>query len=136
MILIDANVLIDLMVADPVWAPWSYGALTRAAEHDEIGINPLIYAEVTADEPTQTRFDAAFPPTRIARLPLPYEAAFVSGQAFKLYRRRGGARRAPLPGFYIGAHAAVGGMPLVTRDAARYRGYFPSLDIVAPDSHP
>lgn len=135
MILVDANVWIDLIVDDPVWAAWSTDRLAAASDEDGLAVNPIIYAEVTVDEPDQAAFDRQFLLRGVARLPLPYEAAFVAGKAFKEYRRRGGVRRSPLPDFYIGAHAAVEGMPLITRDAKRYRSYFPSLELIAPDTH-
>jgi predicted nucleic acid-binding protein len=128
--LVDSNVLVDVITQDKVWASWSETALRRAAEHSTLAINPIIFAEVSMKFARIEDADAAL--VDFAREPLPYEAGFLSGKAFLAYRKRGGARRSPMPDFYIGAHAVVGSMQLLTRDAARYRTYFPALTIVAP----
>jgi predicted nucleic acid-binding protein len=128
--LVDSNVLVDVITQDKVWASWSETALRRAAEHSTLAINPIIFAEVSMKFARIEDADAAL--ADFAREPLPYEAGFLSGKAFLAYRKRGGARRSPMPDFYIGAHAVVGSMQLLTRDAARYRTYFPALTIVAP----
>lgn len=112
MILIDSNVLIDVITADPVWSPWSTAALIDAADQDEVAINPIIYAEISIGYASQAALDAALAPTGLRKLPLPFEAAFVAGKAFLDYWRRGGVRTSPLPDFYIGAHAAVSGLTL------------------------
>ena len=130
--LVDANVLLDLAQADPVWAPWSERALAEAAELGRLAINPLVYAEVSVGYERREELDYALPEDEYVRLDLPWEAAFLAGKVFLAYRRAGGTRRSPLPDFYIGAHAAVTGMRLLTRDATRYRSYFPSLQLVAP----
>ena len=132
MILVDSNVLIDVIAADPVWGSWSTAALVAAADQDEVAINPIIYAEISIGYATEAALNSALAPTGLRKLPLPFEAAFVAGKAFLDYRRRGGARTSPLPDFYIGAHAAVSGLKLLTRDAARYRSYFPHVDLIAP----
>ena len=110
---------------------WSSTALARASE-DGLAIDPIIYAEVSAHFELVEELDAAVPAESFARLWLPWEAAFLAGRAFVAYRRAGGTRRSPLPDFYIGAHAAVVGMTLLTRDARRYRTYFPKLQLIAP----
>lgn len=132
MILVDSNVIIDVMSGDPAWSPWSETALAEAADHGEIAINPIIYAEVSFGFATMDALDAALGFTDFKRLALPYEAGFVAGRAFVEYRRRGGARTSPLPDFYIGAHAAIAGLQVLTRDPRRYQGYFPSIDLIAP----
>ena len=131
MILVDSNVLIDVLTDDPVWEAWSSEQLTRLGNTRQLAINPLIFAEIAMAYPDQTQLDAALPGT-LVRLPVPYRAAFMAGHAFLQYRRRGGTRRSPLPDFYIGAHAAAEGHAIVTRDAARYRTYFPNVTVIAP----
>ena len=132
-VLVDSNVLLDLLTRDPVWYEWSAEALGKLAEVTTLVINPIIYAEVSAHFARIEELDAALPPDRFRRDPLPWDAAFLAGKSFVAYRRRGGTRRSPLPDFYIGAHAAASGMVLLTRDPTRYRTYFPTLDIVAPE---
>lgn len=131
-VLVDSNVLLDVLVPDPVWESWSAAALQEAAEERILVINPLIYAEVSVGFSRIEDLDAALPLESFRRDPLPWEAGFLAGKSFLTYRKRRGERRSPLPDFYIGAHAAVAGMTLLTRDAARYRTYFPRLDLIAP----
>ena len=131
-VLIDSNVLLDVMTEDARWLAWSAGALERAAERYRLVINPVIYAEISIRYSRIEELDAALPKTMFDREPIPYEAAFLAGKSFMAYRRRGGARRSPLPDFFIGAHAAVAGYLLMTRDAARYRTYFPKLLLISP----
>ena len=133
MILVDSNVIIDVLSEDPRWRSWSEAALIEAANREEIAINPIIYAEIASGFATMAALDAQLGAGEFHRLALPYEAGFVAGRAFVEYRRRGGARTSPLPDFYIGAHAAVAGLTLLTRDARRYAGYFPKLGLIAPD---
>jgi len=132
MILVDSNVIIDVLSRDVTWRPWSEAALSEAADHDEVAINPIIYAELASGFATIAELDQQIRPEIFRRLALPYEAGFVAGRAFIEYRRRGGLRTSPLPDFYIGAHAAVEGLKLLTRDAKRYRGYFPAVQLIAP----
>ncbi len=133
MILVDSNVIIDVLTQDATWRAWSEAALIDAANHDEIAINPIIYAEIASGFATMAALDLRLGAQQFRRLPLPYEAGFVAGRAFAEYRRRGGLRTSPLPDFYIGAHAAVAGFALLTRDAKRYSGYFPKVELIAPD---
>jgi predicted nucleic acid-binding protein len=130
--LVDSNVLLDIATEDPKWSSWSENALIDAADEGALAINPIIYAEVAVGFTTIEDLDDAIPPETFTRMPLPFEAGFLAGKAFLNYRRRGGAKLTPLPDFYIGAHAAIAGYRLLTRDAARYRTYYPSLDIIAP----
>jgi len=132
MILVDSNVIIDILSQDKTWAPWSEAALTDAGDQDEIAINPIIYAEVSSGFATIAALDAALGATEFRRLALPYEAGFIAGRAFVQYRRRGGHRTSPLPDFYIGAHAAIAGLRLLTRDPRRYAGYFPGVPLISP----
>jgi hypothetical protein len=131
-VLVDSNVLLDVLGDDPTWGAWSARALAEAAEESVLVIDPIIYAEVSIGFATIESLEAALPPETFRRESLPWEAGFLAGKCFLRYRRKGGARPAPLPDFYIGAHAAVRGYRLLTRDAARYRTYFPRLDLIAP----
>jgi predicted nucleic acid-binding protein len=133
MILVDSNVLLDVFNSDPVWGEWSASRLAEAADRETLAINPLIYAEVSLNYRNEEELDAALPASFYVRLPLPYEAAFLAGRTFLEYRQRGGAKRSPLPDFYIGAHAQVAGLTLLTRDATRYRTYFPGIKLIAPE---
>lgn len=131
-VLVDSNVLLDIATSDPSWLEWSAAALEAAADEAMLVVNPLIYAEVSIAYTKIEEVEAALPSDVFRREALPYEAAFLAGKAFLRYRKRGGARRTPLPDFYIGAHAAVAGFRLLTRDAARYRTYFPTVTLIAP----
>ena len=132
-VLVDSNVLLDIATSDPDWGDWSgAGACAESAEYTTLIINPIIYAEVSLGYATIEALEAVLPARLYQREPLPWQAGFLAGKCFLLYRRRGGSRTAPLPDFYIGAHAAIGHLALLTRDAARYRSYFPTIDILAP----
>jgi predicted nucleic acid-binding protein len=131
-VLVDSNVLLDVALRDAEWFEWSSRELGRAGESDVLAINPIIYAEVSIGYGRIEDLEAAVPASAFRRDPLPYEAAFLAGKAFLAYRRASGTRATPLPDFYIGAHAAIGGYRLLTRDANRYRTYFPTLELVAP----
>lgn len=128
--LVDTNVLLDVITHDKLWASWSESALRKAAEHSTLAIDAIIFAEVSMKFTRIEDADAAL--VDFAREPLPYEAGFLAGKAFLAYRKRGGTKRSPMPDFYVGAHALVGSMTLLTRDATRYRTYFPALNIIAP----
>jgi predicted nucleic acid-binding protein len=131
-VLVDSNVLLDVATDDPAWSDWSARALAAAADESPLAINPLIFAEVSVGFRRIEDLEEVLPTTLFRREALPYEAAFLAGKAFLQYRRRGGTRLTPMPDFYIGAHAAIAGFRLLTRDASRYRSYFPSLEIIAP----
>jgi predicted nucleic acid-binding protein len=130
--LIDSNVILDILTEDDEWLDWSSTQLAESANSGMLVINPIIYAEVSARFERIEELDDALPANYYRRVPLPFEAAFLAGQCFMKYRRRGGNRRAPMPDFYIGAHAALSGLTLLTRDLRRYRDYFPTLRIIAP----
>jgi predicted nucleic acid-binding protein len=130
--LVDSNVLIDVLDADSEWADRSASLLEDAARRGRLVINPLIFAEVSVALPSIEEVDALFPTEAFVREPLPWEAAFLAGQCFVKYRRSRELWRSPLPDFYIGAHAAVTGYTLLTRDARRYRRYFPRLRLISP----
>lgn len=131
-VLADSNVLLDIATGDPDWSGWSETALAQCAEHTELIVDPIVYAEVSIGYTTIETLEAALPTTLFRREPLSWETAFLAGKCFLAYRRRGGLRTSALPDFYIGAHAAVARLALLTRDAPRYRGYFPGLPILAP----
>jgi hypothetical protein len=131
-VLVDSNTILDVATNDPVWSEWSADVLTKAANDGILVINPLIYAEVSVGYRRIEDLEDALPADLFRRDQLPYEAAFLAGKCFAEYRKRGGQGRSPLPDFYIGAHAAVAGFRLLTRDAARYRTYFPTVSVIAP----
>ena len=131
-VLVDANVLLDVLTDDPNWYEWSAAQLDARADGAELCINPIIYAEVSVGFERIEELDAALPADAFTRLELPWEAGFLAGKAFLQYRFAKGARTSPLPDFYIGAHAAIEGMALLTRDAKRYRTYYPKLELICP----
>jgi len=130
--LVDSNVLLDVLDEDDEWMDWSSSMLAQAAERGRVVINPVVFAETSVTFDTIEELEEALPVSFFVREPLPWQAAFLAGKAFATYRRRGGAARSPLPDFYIGAHAAIAGHTLLTRDPKRYRTYFPKLRIIAP----
>ena len=130
--LIDSSVLLDIAKSDAEWQQWSEKQLAICASKGKLAINPMIYAEVSCHYRNNSELEAAFPQRIYARHQLPYEAALLAGKAFLKYRAAGGAKRSPLPDFYIGAHAQIMGYTLVSRDKARYRTYFPKLKLIAP----
>jgi predicted nucleic acid-binding protein len=131
-ILVDSNVLLDVLTTDERFYPWSSAALARAADEAVLIVNPIVYAEVSVSFARIEDLDDALPAEYFRRDALPWAAGFLAGKCFVSYRRRGGSRASPLPDFYIGAHALVAGMTLLTRDPARYRTYFPKLRLIAP----
>lgn len=130
--LIDTNVLFDFLSEDAEWFDWSAAMLSEAAERGPIVINPIVYAEVSVRYDRIEDVEQALSAEYFIRAPLPWEAAFVAAKCFERYRRRGGRRHSALPDFFIGAHTAVAGLTLLTRDPRRYRTYFPKLKLIAP----
>jgi predicted nucleic acid-binding protein len=130
--LVDTNVLFDYLSEDADWFDWSTHMLSDAAERGPIVINPIVYAEICVRYERVEDVDAALSPDYFVRAPLPWDAAFLAAKCFERYRRRGGRRTSALPDFFIGAHAAVAGLTLLTRDARRYRTYFPRLKMITP----
>lgn len=130
--LVDSNVLIDVLSGDSAWAGWSSQALERVGSEGPLVINAMIYAEVSHRYTRKELLDHELPADVFIREHIPWAAAFLAGKVYVDYRRRGGHRRSPLPDFFIGAHAAAAGLRLLTRDSARYRTYFPRLELVAP----
>jgi predicted nucleic acid-binding protein len=131
--LVDSCVLLDVATQDPVWLDWSSQALATAVRSGPVLVNPVVYAEVSIGYDRIEDLDDALPPDIFRREPLPYVAAFLAGKAYRTYRRRGGSRTTPLPDFFIGAHAAVGAFTLLTRDVRRFRTYFPTVRLIAPE---
>ncbi len=131
-ILVDSNVILDVVTEDPRWYDWSAGQLEKLAESHTLVINPIIYSEVSIGFDRIEDLDRTLPPDFFRRDPLPWEAGFLAGKCFVKYRRSGGKRHSPLPDFYIGAHAAIQNIALLTRDTNRYRTYFPKLTLISP----
>lgn len=132
MTLVDTNVILDLVTADERWLDWSAAQLRAAADSGPVAINPVIFAECAYGYANAAELLSDLPPG-MELLALPYEAAFLAGRTFAKYRRLGGTRERILGDFYVGAHAQVEGLALLTRDAARYRTYFPKVNLIAPD---
>ena len=132
MLLVDTNVLVDVLQNDPQWADWSIGQLRAQAQLHQLVINPVIYAELSLSFSTFEALDRVVATMELAMHETPRPALFLAGKAYLQYRRRGGGKAQVLPDFFVGAHAAVEGWPLLTRDASRFRTYFPSLEVVAP----
>ncbi len=133
MTLVDTNVLLDLVTNDPVWADWSIRQLDHAADKGPLIISDVVYAELSVGFERIEDLDDLLDEAGIEMGEIPREALFLAGKAFRRYRAAGGARSGVLPDFFIGAHAAVLGLPLLTRDAKRYRSYFPSVVLMAPE---
>jgi predicted nucleic acid-binding protein len=132
--LVDSNVLLDVLTEDAAWLDWSLAALADAAEAGPLVINPVIYAEVSVRFSTVEALEEALPPRDYRREPIPWAASFLAGKVFVDYRRNHGTKASTLPDFFVGAHAAVAGMVLLTRDVGRYRTYFPRVPLIAPQS--
>lgn len=132
MVLVDTNVLVDVLENDPSWADWSVAQLRAQSQVHELAINPVIYAEMSLAFDTPQALDDAIAGMELTLADMPRPALFLAGKAFVRYRREGGTRQSVLSDFFIGAHAAVLGCPLLTRDARRYRSYFPTVELIAP----
>lgn len=132
MVLVDTNVLIDVLQDDPDWADWSIRQLRQQSRVHELAIDPVVYAELALAFSTIEALDRAVEDLDLKLLPTPRPALFLAGKAFARYRQAGGAKRNVLADFFIGAHAAVAGCALLTRDARRYRTYFPTVDLITP----
>lgn len=132
MLLVDTNVLVDVLEDDPDWAKWSLNQLQLQSRAHELLINPVIYAELSLTFNSVEALDDTLRKIELDVLEIPRPALFLAGKAFVKYRRRGGTKSNVLSDFFIGAHAAVLGCRILTRDVMRYRNYFPSVEIVAP----
>ena len=131
-ILVDSNVILDVVTEDPKWYGWFSSQIEKLAESHTLVINPIIYSEVSIGFDRIEDLDQALPADFFRRDPLPWDAGFLAGKCFITYRRSGGKWHSPLPDFYIGAHAAVSGIALLTRDVNRYKTYFPKLTLISP----
>lgn len=132
MVLVDTNVLLDVFTDDKTWRAWSERAIRNTLVHDEAGVNPIIYAEASVGFSSRGILDRHMDALMLIRLPLPYEATFPAGRAFLRYRRSGSMRTSPLPNFFIGVHAQVHDLAMLTRDPNRYRTHFPTVRLIAP----
>ncbi|MBJ6798539.1 type II toxin-antitoxin system VapC family toxin [Geomonas propionica] len=130
--MVDSNVLLDVLEEDPIWYEWSANQLQQAADASILIINTVIYSEISIGFREIEELERVLLPEMFQRRPIPWEAAFLAGKCYMRYRKLGGTRRSPLPDFFIGAHAAVEKLTLLTRDATRYRTYFPSVKLIAP----
>ena len=134
MILLDANVILDIWEPDPLWCAWSIAQLRNLSNLHDFLIDPVVYAEISVSFATPLALDQKLGDLGIVLESIPRSAAFLAGKAFAQYRRQGGAKNNVLPDFFIGAHAAVLGCPLLTRDTRRYRTYFPDVRLIAPEA--
>lgn len=132
--LVDSNVLLDILTEDATWQEWSADALADAVDTGPVYINPIIYSEVSVRFTSVEALEDALPPRDYRREPLPWAAAFLAGKVFVDYRRNLGTKSSTLPDFFIGAHAAVADLDLLTRDVGRYRTYFPTVTLISPNA--
>ena len=132
MLLVDTNVLVDVLQDDPQWANWSIGQLRAQASIHQLAINPIIYAEISLSFSTLEGLDSAVSTLALELREISRPALFLAAKAYAQYRKRGRSKLQVQSDFFIGAHAAVEGSPLLTRDASRFRTYFPTLEVVAP----
>ena len=133
MILVDTNVLVDVLENDPDWADWSIGQLRAQSKVHRLAINPIIYSELSLTFSTVEALDKTIEDLGLAVIELPRPALFLAGKAFVKYRRGGGSKGNVLADFFIGAHAAVLSCSILTRDARRYRNYFPTVQLLTPE---
>ena len=132
MILVDTNVILDVVANDPTWADWSQAQLESTSLQDALCINPVVYAELSIAFARIEELETTLRVAQIAVEPIPREALFLAGKAFLAYRRKKGSKSGVLPDFFIGAHAAVMELPLLTRDSTRFASYFPTVRLIAP----
>jgi predicted nucleic acid-binding protein len=133
MILVDSSVIMDVFGHDPEWEDWSAEHIEYWGNREQLAVNPLVYAELSVGFDSAEELDDDLTQSGFVKLELPYDAAYLAGRTYLIYRRRGGQRRSPLADFYIGAHAQTAGIRLLTRDVSRYRTYFPRLRLIAPE---
>lgn len=132
-LLVDSNVILDIFLDDPHWADWSESALANYSVHTTPYINSIIYTEVSVGFKKIEELESALHKGGFQMLEIPKEALFLAGKAYLKYRKGKGIKKSPLPDFYIGAHAAVLDLDLITRDGGRYRTYFPTVRIICPE---
>jgi predicted nucleic acid-binding protein len=133
LILVDTNILVDVVTDDPLWADWSQQQLILAAARDELAINDIVYAELSVRYTTLEELDAMIREANLISAAIPRPALFLAAKAFQRYRSAGGVKTGVVPDFFIGAHAVISDSQLITRDAARYRSYFPGIALIAPN---
>ena len=133
MILVDTNVLLDLVTDDPLWAEWSQQQLDLASAQDQLAINDIVYAELSIGYARMEQLDAMIRSAGLVNAAMPRPALFLAGKAFQRYRSAGGRKTGVLPDFFVGAHAVIADAALITRDAARYRTYFPGIMLIVPN---
>ncbi|MFJ6328060.1 MULTISPECIES: type II toxin-antitoxin system VapC family toxin [unclassified Rhizobium] len=134
--IVDTNVLVDLAIPGSAWYGWSTGQILSAFKRGPVVINPIIYAEFSVRYSSVDRVEELLPQSEFRRENLPWAAAFAAAAAFKAYRQSGGGRERILPDFLIGAHAAIRGYSILTRDSKGYRSYFPTVGLISPETHP
>jgi predicted nucleic acid-binding protein len=131
---VDSNVILDIFLNDPIWADWSEATLEEYADKTRLYINPIVYSEISIGFERIEELEVAVSKTGFQMIEIPKEALFLAGKVFKQYRKGKGIKLSPLPDFYIGAHAAILDMDLITRDTARYRTYFPTVRLISPQT--
>lgn len=136
MLLVDTNVLVDVLEDDPQWADWSVRQLRSQSKIHRLAINPIIYSELSLTFSTVEALDQTLDDLGLVMVEMPRPALFLAGKAFIRYRRQGGTKNNVLGDFFIGAHAAVSGHTVLTRDTRRYASYFPSVVLIAPQTLP
>jgi len=130
--LVDTNVLFDVVTNDPIWADWSLRQLEIRALRGRLVVNPVVYAELSVGYQSIEEVDAVLDAAGIDLVEIPRAASFLAGKAFQTYRARGGTKTGVLPDFFIGAHAVIEDISLLTRDTGRYRSYFPKIRLITP----
>ena len=131
-VIVDSNIILDVFLDDPIWAEWSESILDKFSATTKLFINPVVYTEVSIGFKRIEDLESALNHGGFQMLEIPKEALFLAGKAFLRYRKNRGTKRSPLPDFYIGAQAAIFAMDLITRDASRYRTYFPTVNLISP----
>lgn len=131
-VMVDSCVFLDIFTRDAHWFDWSSEAVVEAANNGSIVLNTVIYSEISIRFERIEDLETLLPADVFEYHPIPREAAFLAGKCFLGYRRRGGQKALPLPDFFIGAHASIAGLDLVTRDVKRFREYFPGLKLICP----
>lgn len=134
MILVDSNIFLDIFTNDPIWYEWSSNKLSEFFEKQSVVINPIIYAEISIGFKKIEEMEEALPFESIQCLPLTKEVSFLAGKCFLKYKQNRGQKNSTLPDFFIGAHASILNIPLLTRDANRYNTYFPKLKVISPQN--
>lgn len=131
-VLVDTNVISDLITENAIWFEWSAAQIEKLAESNPLYINPIIYSEISIPFSSIEDLRAALPEKYFTNLPFTEEVSFLAGKAFLEYRKNGGTKSLPLPDFFIGAHAAILKLKLITRDVSRYSTYFPTVELISP----